>query len=216
MIRALIWERGHVGLARRAWAVAAPFMDRFGHKARRARLCPDCVEDERRLGKAEVPLWRRLVPRGKARLPVHLRRCGRDLKRQLGRFGAADQESGRRRCASRMNASQSRALAIHPPVRTALTPTVGSRFREGSVEAAPGESWRAAVSCSTTSAQGRGSSEPSLSPVARAWTASSRSRSAPSLSHRWTAAQFLGASPSGFGRASFGVTHPGRVMMLWL
>ena len=25
-----------------------------------------------------------------------------------------------------------------------------------------------------------------------------------------------GSIPSGFGRASFGVTHPGGVMMLWL
>jgi hypothetical protein len=47
-------------------------------------------------------------------------------RKRTGRFGAADQESGRRRCAARMNArgnSQSRALAIHPPDRIALTPS---------------------------------------------------------------------------------------------
>src|SRR5437016_11303840 len=52
-------------------------------------------------------------------------------RKRTGRFGAADQESGRSRCATQMNArgnSQSRALAIHPPVRTALTPAVGSDF----------------------------------------------------------------------------------------
>src|SRR5258708_39503485 len=54
-------------------------------------------------------------------------------RKWTGRFGAADQESGRRRCAARMNArgnSQSRALAIHPPVRTALTPAVGRTSRK--------------------------------------------------------------------------------------
>src|ERR1700722_16428485 len=52
-------------------------------------------------------------------------------RKRTGRFGGADRESGRRRFAARMNArgnSQSRALAIHPPVRTALTRAVGSDF----------------------------------------------------------------------------------------
>src|SRR5580704_12579715 len=96
-------------------------------------------------------------------------------RKRTGRFGAADRESGRRRCAARMNArgnSQSRALAIHPPVRTALTPAVGSDFAKVLSKLPPEELERC--------------SEPQPS-VAR-----SRSALAP-LFHRWTAAQFLGA-----------------------
>lgn len=84
-------------------------------------------------------------------------------------------QSGRRRCAARMNArgnSQSRALAIHPQVRTALTPAVGSDFAKVLSKLPPEELERCSE-LSATSAQGQcqGSSEPqpsvapSLSPV---------------------------------------------------
>lgn len=127
----------------------------------------------------------------------------RDRKR-TGRFGAADQESGRRRCAARMNArgnSQSRALAIHPPVRTALTPAVGSDFAKVLSKLPPEELER----CSELLYNQRARPVPRQQRAAALGStfASARSREHglphqghglhPSLSHRWTAAQFLGA-----------------------
>src|SRR4029077_16483371 len=60
-------------------------------------------------------------------------------RKRTGRFGAADQESGRRRYVARINArrnSPSRAFAAPAPVRTALTPRRRRRLRESSVELA--------------------------------------------------------------------------------
>src|ERR1700730_5306711 len=85
-------------------------------------------------------------------------------RKRTGRFGAADQESGRRRCAARMNArgnSQSRALAIHPPVRTALTPAVGSDFAKVLSKLPPEELERCSEQLYNQRArQCQGSSEP--------------------------------------------------------
>ena len=125
-------------------------------------------------------------------------------RKRTGRFGAADQESGRRRCAARMNArgnSQSRALAIHPPVRTALTPAVGSDFAKVLSKLPPEELER----CSELLYNQRARPVPRQQRAAALGStfASARSREHglphqghglhPSLSHRWTAAQFLGA-----------------------
>ena len=125
-------------------------------------------------------------------------------RKRTGRFGAADQESGRRRCAARMNArgnSQSRALAIHPPARTALTPAVGSDFAKVLSKLPPEELER----CSELLYNQRARPVPRQQRAAALGStfASARSREHglphqghglhPSLSHRWTAAQFLGA-----------------------
>src|SRR4029077_8271235 len=58
---------------------------------------------------------------------------------------------------------------------------------------------------------------PAMIEVVQAFDLARRSRSAPVLfspMDRGTIPR--GSSPSGFGRASFCVTHPGGVMMLWL
>jgi hypothetical protein len=125
-------------------------------------------------------------------------------RKRTGRFGAADQESGRRRCAARMNAcgnSQSRALAIHPPVRTALTPAVGSDFAKVLSKLPPEELER----CSELPYNQRARPVPRQQRAAALGStfASVRSREHglphqghglhPSLSHQWTVAQFLGA-----------------------
>ena len=125
-------------------------------------------------------------------------------RKRTGRFGAADQESGRRRCAARMNArgnSQSRALAIHPPVRTALTPAVGSDFAKVLSKLPPEELERCSeLLYNQRARQYQGSSEPR--PLGSTFAfARSRERGLPHQGHglhrplspRWTAAQFLGA-----------------------
>jgi hypothetical protein len=121
--------------------------------------------------------------------------------------------------------SQSRALAIHPPVRTALTPAVGSDFAKVLSKLPTEELER----CSELLYNQRARPVPRRQ---RAATLGSTFAFAPSREHglphkghglhpspfapmdRGTIAR--GSSPSGFGRASFGVTHPGEVMMLWL
>jgi hypothetical protein len=107
--------------------------------------------------------------------------------------------------------SQSRALAIHPPVRTALTPAVGSDFAKVLSKLPPEELER----CSELLYNQR------ARPVQR----QQRAAALGSKVTVCTSSPFppmdrgtipRGSSPSGFGRASFGVTHPGGVMMLWL
>ena len=121
--------------------------------------------------------------------------------------------------------SQSRALAIHSPVRTALTPAVGSDFAKVLSKLPPEELER----CSELLYNQRARPVPRQQRAAALGSTFAFARSRehglphqshglhPSLSHRWDRGTILrGSSPSGFGRASFGVTHPGGVMMLWL
>ena len=163
--------------------------------------------DDDRFGHGAGEGWRFRSPSGRVSSGDDKRRILRIIvsRRLLGEvFGAADQESGRRRCAARMNArgnSQSRALAIHPPVRTALTPAVGSDFAKVLSKLPPEELER----CSELLYNQRARPVPRQQRAATLGStfASSRSREHglphqghglhPSLSHRWTAAQFLGA-----------------------
>ena len=160
------------------------------YHGRKHRADTMCAFEKRRTS-AERPTWARSRPAEAGR-------------KRTGRFGAADQESGRRRCAARMNArgnSQSRALAIHPPVRTALTPAVGSDVAKVLSKLPPEELER----CSELLYNQRARPVPRQQRAAALGStfASARSREHglphqghglhPSLSHRWTAAQFLGA-----------------------
>src|SRR5216683_6796579 len=87
------------------------------------------VEPAPESGRSSEPIRFRLSANtGHSRMQSGLTGFGR---KRTGRFGAADPGKRTSRCAARMNArgnSQSRALAIHPPVRTALTPAVSSDF----------------------------------------------------------------------------------------
>jgi hypothetical protein len=119
---------------------------------------------------------------------------------------------------------QSRALAIHSPVRTALAPAVGCDFAKVLWKLPPEELER----CSELLYNQRATRVPKQQRAATlgGTFAVARSREHglphqrhglhPSLSHRDRGTIPRGSISSGFGRASFGVTHPGGAMMLWL